>query len=196
MLVSLPLFAPLALALEPISLDVQVGRPSHGVIVGIVAVPVEQVLDIVMDCDRSDRWFPDLEDTRVVGPGRCAGTTDLPWPISDRVWEIDTFAEGGADRWEARFAYVEGSGNLGSLHGRYVLERLDAGRTRVTYEGWVDLGFWAPQPLVAWATARVLPGILAGIEREARSQTIAMNPSQTGGHDDQVHDRFRSARGM
>ena len=37
MLVSFPLFAPVALALEPISLDVQIGRPSHGVVVGIVA---------------------------------------------------------------------------------------------------------------------------------------------------------------
>jgi carbon monoxide dehydrogenase subunit G len=156
------------------SIEVEVGRPAHGSMVGVVDVPIEEVFAIVMDCESTGEWFPDLDDTRLVAADRCAGRTDLPWPIADRTWEIDLASDGvGTSTWEASFAYVAGSGNLAAMHGRYLLEATDDGRTRVTYEAWIDLGFWIPEPLVSWATKRVLPGVLEGIEQEAASSFVA-----------------------
>lgn len=166
--------SPTTQAAELTSIEVEVGRPAYGKMVGIVDVPVQQVFAIVMDCEGTGGWFPDLEDTHLVAADRCAGTTDLPWPITDRTWEIDLSASGvGTETWEAGFAYVPGSGNLAEMQGRYLLEATEDGRTRVTYEAWIDLGFWIPEPLVSWATKRVLPGVLEGIEDEAGRAMVA-----------------------
>jgi hypothetical protein len=147
--------------------EVEPGRSSHGVVVGVVDVPVAVVLERVVDCVGSSSWFPDVYGTTVVSDDgeviRCAGHTDLPWPLADRSWRIDTTVERGADgSFVVPFTLAEG--NLEELHGRYVLEGLADGRTRVTYEAWVDLGFWVPPALLDWATNRVLPAILEGIE--------------------------------
>lgn len=152
------------------SVSVHVGRPSLGVVEGSVVAPLTDVLRLVLDCDGSDAWFPDLEDTRKVseqdGAVRCAGRTDLPWPLADREWVIESRpAEVAPGLWEVPFALVPGSaGNVPELHGTYRLEDLGDGRTSVYYDATVDIGFWIPDVLAEWATRRVLPAILWGIE--------------------------------
>jgi len=172
------LFASTAAAAHPYAVDVDVGRLSRGEIVGVVDVPVEEALAIVMDCDQADVWFPDMLDTDVVSVDgdviRCAGATNLPWPVPDRTWQIDSEAHlevvDGVETWVAAFDYVEGTGNLDVLRGRYLLQRAGAGQTLVRYEAFVDLGFWIPEPLVNWATRRILPGILMGMEAHAETR--------------------------
>jgi len=166
-------------AAHPYQVHVDAGRSSHGTVVGIVDVPVEEALAIVMDCDAADTWFPDMMDTEVVSVDgasvRCRGGTNLPWPVSDRRWEIESDARlevvDGEETWVARFDYVDGSGNVDALRGQYRLSATAEGQTLVRYEAFVDLGFWVPEPLVAWATRRILPGILQGME--ARSRWLA-----------------------
>ena len=160
------------------SVEVQAARESHGVVAGVVDVPVGQVLDLVTDCAGSVGWFPDLLAARVVASGsdavRCEGATDLPWPLTDRTWQIDTVVEPLADGvFSVPFALVDGSGNLDELRGRYLLEDLGDGRTRVTYEAFVDLGFWVPEALAHYATKQMLPAILLGIESAAPTSLVA-----------------------
>jgi len=154
-------------AAELQSIEVEVGRPSTGRLVGTVDVPPAEVLAIVLDCASTGDWFPDLVDTHVVGVDRCAGATDLPWPMADRTWAIDVWVEPQGEAWLAGFAYVPGSGDLASMEGHWLLEPTEEGGTRVTYEVSIDLGFWIPEPLVGWATRRVMPGILDGLEAQA-----------------------------
>ena len=156
-----------ATAAEDVSITVEVARTSHGAVSGIVDAPIERVLDLIIDCDGADAWFPELVATHTVAPGRCGGGTNLPWPVTDRTWQIDVHPAEVERGWDVSFAYVAGTGNLARMDGAYHLEPLADGRTRVTYEVWIDLGFWVPDPLVAWATRRVLPGILQGLEAEA-----------------------------
>lgn len=148
------------------TLSVELGRPSHGVVAGVVERPLAEVVELAADCEGSSSWFPDVRDTRVVSDDgvtvRCSGRTDLPWPLADRVWQIDTTIEDHGDVVVVAFTLVEG--NLDALQGGYVLEDLGDGRTSITYEAWVDLGFWVPEALVDWATRRVLPEIVRGIE--------------------------------
>src|SRR5689334_17771759 len=77
--------------------EVTLGAPNHGIVEGTVDVPVAEVLAIVLDCAASDDWFPDLVGTRVVGVDgdtvRCGGSTNLPWPMPDRTWQIDSHAD-------------------------------------------------------------------------------------------------------
>lgn len=185
------LLSPAALATERSASEpvvhVQGGEIGMGRIVGVVDAPLDVVLDVVLDCDRTDAWFPKLVDTRVV-PGddadtpRCAGSTDLPWPMVDRTWTIEVGAyqetEGERQIWVVPFMYV-GGGNLEEMYGGYHLRPHgpDGQQTEITYEAWVDLGTWIPAPLIAWATKRILPGVLSGIESEARLRRseLAMN---------------------
>jgi len=146
------------------------GRPAHGWVEGAVELPVTRVLDILSDCEGFADWFPDLVESRPAGPGRCAGRTNLPWPIPDRTWVLETSPSQQADdTWEVSFAYVEGSGNLNRMDGRWVLRGTPDGATQVRYEAWVDLGIPMPDVLVAWATRQVLPDVLTGLEDHGHS---------------------------
>jgi hypothetical protein len=154
------------------TLSVDVGRPSTGVVEGVVDATIAEVIRLVMDCGNADAWFPDLEDSEVVstegGVVTCSGKTDLPWPLTDRVWHIASRASRvGPSTWEIPFALVPGTGNLVELHGGYRIEDLGGGRTFVHYEATVDLGFWIPDLVAEWATKKVLPAILEGIEGAA-----------------------------
>jgi hypothetical protein len=169
------MFAPLAaFAAEVDTMSVEVGRPSTGIVEGIVEVAAADLLRLVTDCDGTDTWFPDIRGTHEVG-GRegyvaCAGATDLPWPLADRTWVIESRPKNvGPGVWEIPFAFVPGSGNLSQLDGVWHLVDLGQGRTSVRYEATVDLGFWMPEVLVEWATKRVLPAILGGLEEAAAS---------------------------
>jgi hypothetical protein len=162
------------------AVTVDVGKQSTGVVEGVVDATIAEIVGLVMDCAGADAWFPDLKETEVVseqaGVVTCSGKTDLPWPIPDRVWHIASkVKQVGPSTWEIPFALVPATGNLVDLHGGYRLEDLGGGRTFVHYDATVDLGFWIPDPLVEWATKRVLPAILEGLEdaADARDGLVA-----------------------
>jgi len=170
-----------ALAAPAADITVEPGWVTHGEITGVVDVPMEEVLGIVLDCENADRWFPDTVNTEVVytetGKMRCAGETNLPWPFADRTWHIDVTGDvqtiDGVESWVLPFAYVDGTGNVEVLEGRYLLQDAGNGRTKVTYQADVGLGFWIPEPLLNWGTRRILPGILSGIESQADRVMLA-----------------------
>lgn len=166
-------------ALAAPTVHVQPGRPTYGSVMDTVDAPIDIVRQVVSDCARLQLWFPDMRDTRVVarlGSGvRCEGVMDLPWPVADRSWHV--FIDGsevvvnGQPAVLVRFAYIQGSGNLADMSGHFRLQAAPGGGTRVTYEAWVDLGFWLPSFVLSWATQRVLPGIIEGIRTEAVLRT-------------------------
>lgn len=166
-------FAFAAAAAEIDSVHVLAGSPTTGAVSGSVELPLEAAVTVITDCAGTAAWFPDMLDSVLVARWdhgyRCAGRTNLPWPLADRTWAIDV---GWGQREDgavvATFAYVPGSGNLAAMDGRYVLEPVGADRTRVTYEGAVDLGFWLPGCLLDWATSHLLPGVLTGLELAGR----------------------------
>jgi hypothetical protein len=165
------------LAADDVVVEVETGPSSRGRVTGLVDAPIGPVLDVVMDCEGSARWFPGVFETRLVEPGdrghRCAGVTDLPWPFADRTWEIQVTRWSGADGVVfVAFAYLPGSGDLEALEGYYRLEP-QGGQTRVSYEAAVDLGGWIPEVQMNWATERMLPGILEGLEERAQSYHTA-----------------------
>ncbi len=149
------------------------GETAKGEVVGVVDVPLERVLDIVMDCEGNADWFPQARDTVLVSEDDnvmiCHGRTDLPWPMGDRSWTIEVGAypetHKGVETWVVPFMH-NGEGTVEEMFGGYHLQRWgkDGQQTLVTYEAWVDLGIWIPEPILNWATRRILPGILTGIE--------------------------------
>ena len=143
------------------------GTSGKGIVVGIVDAPMDDVAALIQDCERMGEWFPDILETTEVAGGSgtplCRGTTDVPWPLEDRVWTVESSHRQAAGGWEVyEFRYLPGSGNLTEMDGRYWL-REGAGGTEVRYEVTIDLGIWVPSPIVGWATQRWLPGIVHGL---------------------------------
>lgn len=176
-------FAFAAGAAEIDSVRVVAGRPSTGSVSGTVDLTVDATLAVITDCAGTAAWFPDMLGSELVEAWdhgyRCAGVTNLPWPLADRTWAIDvgwSQREDGA--WIATFAYVRGSGNVAEMEGRYLLEPVGDARTRVTYEGKVDLGFWLPGCVLDWATSHLLPSVLHGLE-DAGRRPLPSAPSVT-----------------
>ena len=156
------------------------GEVTKAEIVGVVDAPLEEVLAVVLDCERTSEWFPAILESRRVGSHAdgsvCEGRTAAPWPVAPRSWTIDVSSYpsrvDGVDTWVVPFAYVQGSGNLDEMYGGYHLQRL-GDRTLVSYEAWLDLGFWMPEFLVSWGTKTILCGLLDALEREVLSRRVA-----------------------
>lgn len=154
---------------------VEPGQVNYGRVTGTVDIPIEAVLAIVEDCEGTDRWFPNTENAHVVrtyedGSVACAAVMQVPWPLADRSFELRTRSLAQADgSWLVTFDYVEGSGNVEVLHGGYHLVPRGprSEQTHVVYEAWVDIGCWVPSVILGWATGRVLPGVITGLEEEA-----------------------------
>jgi Polyketide cyclase / dehydrase and lipid transport len=163
-----------ALAASDVAVDVQTtGRVSRGEVHGTLRVPLDALLTTIADCDGTAAWFPTLSDTHTVARSptvRCAGRTELPWPLHDRRWAIDIEVPPAPPGVVViAFRYVPGSGDLVSMEGRYTLRALDPHTTWVSYENTVDLGVWVPAFVVDWVSHDVLPRVLAGLEGAARS---------------------------
>lgn len=151
------------------------GDMNHATVVGVVDVPILHVYEMIRDFDAYPEWYPDqveaelLEQTETTGV--ASGTVRVPFPFANRTYVMDVVGEEG--RHEGRtvvtiqWKYREGSGNLNDSYGFWYLEQWEddpEGRTLVSYNLWADLGMWLPDAIVRWATRRMLPGILNGIE--------------------------------
>lgn len=143
------------------------GTPNRGEVVGLVCAPISEVWAIVRDFNNLHRWYPDMEDSQLIATGHGRGQTNMPWPISDRNWEIAaTQGEqtvGGVSSYVATFDYIEGSGNLEEMFGYWLVREWDNGCTMVRYVLNADLGIALPSSIVNWAARRMLPGIITGL---------------------------------
>lgn len=143
------------------------GDINRGEVVGLVCEPIEQVWAIVRDFNNLHVWYPDMLDSEVTGTGRGRGQTDMPWPISNRNWEIEaTQSEqvvGGINSYVATFDYIEGSGNLEEMYGYWLVRNWDNGCTMIRYVLNADLGIALPNSIISWAAGRMLPGIVTGL---------------------------------
>jgi hypothetical protein len=143
------------------------GDINRGEVVGLVCEPIEEVWAIVRDFNNLHVWYPDMLDSEVTGTGRGRGQTDMPWPISNRNWEIEaTQSEqvvGGINSYVATFDYIDGSGNLEDMFGYWLVRDWDNGCTMIRYVLNADLGIALPNSIVSWAAGRMLPGIVTGL---------------------------------
>ena len=157
-------------------IDVERGDPNRGEAVGIIEAPMDEVTAIILDYERFDEWYPGQLDPRLLeldeasGNARAYGEVEMPWPVRNRTYEVDveggegTDAAGNPYNW-LRWNYVEGTGNLDELYGFWYITPYGANgeHTLVRYVVYADMGVWVPDPVIRWATRRMLPGIIEGL---------------------------------
>lgn len=157
------------------------GNPNRAEIVAVLPIGIDQVAEILLDYDNYLSWYPDQVAAELVSrEGNTAvatGTVRVPFPFRNRNYTIDV--TGGESTYQGRrvariqWQYREGSGNFEEMYGYWYLEQWEddpANATLLRYVLWADLGVWLPNGIVNWATRRMLPGIVSGIQERHRAR--------------------------
>ena len=130
-----------------------------------VAADLDTVLAAIRDVGSQPEWIPTIKEAEV----DAADSSDLP---TRARFAASTAV--GTDRYTLAYEHspegmswsmVEGRLQTGQ-EGRYTLERLDAGRTRVTY----DLTIHHNLPLPGFLRSRVIKGLVDETLKGLRSR--------------------------
>ncbi len=153
--------------------DIERGNPLRAEVIGLIEAPRDELATILLDYPQIPQWAPATEDVEVVGTeGECTfieGVTKIPWPISDRTWRMCSRGGNetidGQDAFVYRFDHVEGSGNIDTSFGFWVLYSLPDHPewTYVRYVVNADPGIAIPQAILRWVTNGALPDLIDGL---------------------------------
>lgn len=134
----------------------------------IRATPKE-IMAVVADFGAYPEWAGQLEEARVLARDRRGRGTRVAFKVSTPLFPAEytlayTYAprDGGMS-----WTYVEGT--LEDLAGSYLLEPLDAGTTRVTYDLAVALNAPVPGLLKRQAAKQIVRTALADLKRRVES---------------------------
>ena len=152
-------------------------RIREGCAAGVVEAPLQAVRRVISAAAEFDEFMPRviLSEVELVSPGVYlnAQVLDLPFPLRDRRYtvrvESGRVEAGGASGWQARWTYVEGSGNIRDSRGSWTLIPLDAERTVVVYRVFTDPGGSLP----AWVVDLAGPTTLRRLLDAVRARVLA-----------------------
>lgn len=151
------------------------GEVNRGQVVGVIHAPMAELSVIVRDYENIPLWSEAMVYATVTSDdGRTQiveGETKLPWPLANRLWRIrsvygaDTVE--GSEAWTNVWTNEGGFGNIDDTYGYWLLYPYpgDPSYTVVKYVINADPGLWLPDFVLNWATERVLPELLQGLER-------------------------------
>jgi ribosome-associated toxin RatA of RatAB toxin-antitoxin module len=146
------------------------GRGCHIEVSAVLDAALEDVHAIVGELARYSEWFPTMRSSARAAERQYEVAFALPWPLKnvrERLVVEDVDVGGVVTiRWrqlEGDFARNEGS---------WTLRRLGPNRTAVRYDNVVQFRRWVPAWLVARAERRVIPQMIAEIERRANERAF------------------------
>lgn len=151
------------------------GEVNRGEVVGVIRAPMDELAVIVRDYEHIPLWSEAMVYATVNSDdGRTQiveGETKLPWPLANRLWRIRSVYGAntveGSPAWTNIWTHDGGFGNIDDTYGYWLLYPYpsDAEYTVVKYVINADPGLWLPDFVLNWATERVLPELLQGLER-------------------------------
>jgi len=147
------------------------GRVSEGCGFGVIEAPLSAVRDVIDAAADFDQFMPRIleSDVEPVSPGVYLNrqVLDMPFPVEDRRYtvrvETGAVETGTGTGWQARWTYVEGSGNVRESRGSWTLIPLSPERTVVVYRLLTDPGGRFPAWVVDLAAPRALRRVLASV---------------------------------
>ncbi|MDE2851102.1 MAG: hypothetical protein OYL92_04275 [Acidobacteriota bacterium] len=149
------------------------GRVSEGCGLGVIEAPLSAVRGVIDAAADFDQFMPRVleSDVEPVSPGVYLNRQilDMPFPVEDRRYtvRVETRAveTGAGAGWQARWTYIEGSGNVRESRGSWTLIPLDAERTVVAYRLLTDPGGRLPAWIVDYTAPRALRRVLASVRK-------------------------------
>ena len=146
-------------------------RVREGCGIGSIKAPLRAVRHVIDAAAEFDEFMPRVleSDVEPVSPGVYLNrqTLDMPFPVEDRRYtvrvETGAVATGTGAGWQARWAYVEGSGNIRESRGSWTLIPVSAQSTVVVYRVLTDPGGRLPAWVVDYAAPRTLRRVLGAV---------------------------------
>ena len=155
-----------------VSMRRQDGNLTRGTALGLIQAPVSELRTIIEDFGTHEDWYPDMEDSTVLRDHVGRGVTNMPWPMTDRSWDIN-IEDGmrtisGHECFTSTFTHIPGSGNVETTYGYWLLCPWtdDTSYTLARYVLNVDLGVPLPDAIIRSSTRRMLPGVIDGLREE------------------------------
>ena len=154
------------------------GRIREGCGLGVIEAPLSAVRDVVDAAADFAQFMPRVleSDVEPVSPGVYLNRQilDMPFPVEDRRYtvrvETGAVETGAGTGWQARWTYVEGSGNVRESRGSWTLIPLDSERTVVVYRVLTDPGGRLPAWIVDYTAPRALRRVLAAVRERVLSR--------------------------
>lgn len=136
------------------------------VVYAVIKTTPERVFALVKDLPASTEWVPDQTEARILERRgelvRGRVTTHMPWPFSDRSFEvwIESYSAriGGVESLINRWQSVHGVGNLDDTHGYWLLQPHPNNPrwTLAKYVVYADVGVALPRFLIRWGANGVM----------------------------------------
>ncbi len=161
-------------------------RVSEGCGLGVIEVPLAAVRDVVDAAQHFDEFMPRLLESEVepVSPGVYLNrqTLDMPFPMEDRRYtvrvETGVIETGAGAGWQARWAYVEDSGNIRESRGSWTLIPVSTDRTVVVYRLLTDPGGRLPAWVVDYSAPRALRRVLNALRDRVLTSLSRRQPAR------------------
>ena len=153
-------------------------RVPEGCGIGVIEAPLAAVRDVIDAAADFDEFMPRILESEVepVSPGVYLNRQilDMPFPVDDRRYtvrvETEAVETGTGAGWQARWTYVEGSGNVLESKGSWTLIPLNPERTVVVYRLLSDPGGRLPAWIVDYTAPRALRRVLASVRERVLSR--------------------------
>ena len=153
-------------------------RVREGCGVGVIEAPVAAVREVIDAAEAFDEFMPRVFESEVepVSPGVYLNrqVVDMPFPVEDRRYivrvETQDLETGSGAGWQARWSYVEGSGNISASTGSWTLIPVDPERTVVIYRLLTDPGGRLPAWIVDLTAPQTLRGALEAVSERVLSR--------------------------
>lgn len=147
------------------------GRVAEGCGLGVIEAPLSAVRRVIDAAAEFDEFMPRIleSDVEPVSPGVYLNRQilDMPFPVEDRHYTVRV-ATGAVETsvgagWQARWTYVNGSGNVRDSRGSWTLIPFSPERTVVVYRLLTDPGGRLPAWIVDYTAPRALRRVLASV---------------------------------
>ena len=161
-------------------------RVREGCGVGSIETPLRVVREVIDAAAEFDEFMPRIleSDVEPVSPGVYLNrqTLDMPFPVEDRRYtvrvETGAIGTGAGAGWQARWTYVEGSGNIRESRGSWTLIPVSAERTLVVYRLLTDPGGRLPAWVVDYAAPRTLRQVLNAVRDRVLTNLSRRQPAR------------------
>ena len=161
-------------------------RVREGCGVGSIEAPLRAVRQVIDAAAEFDEFMPRIleSDVEPVSPGVYLNrqVLDMPFPIEDRRYtvrvETGAVATGASAGWQARWTWVEGSGNIRESRGSWTLIPVSADSTVVVYRLLTDPGGRLPAWVVDYAAPRTLRQVLNAVRDRVLTNLSRRQPAR------------------
>jgi ribosome-associated toxin RatA of RatAB toxin-antitoxin module len=134
----------------------------------IYATPKE-IMAVIADFEAYPEWAGQLEEAKVLAKDRRGRGTRVAFKVNTPLFPAEYTLDYTYEPRDAGLAWTFVEGTLEDLAGSYVLEPLDGGTTRVTYDLSVALDVPVPGLLKRQAAKQIVKTALADLKRRVES---------------------------